>query len=744
MALKVLPREAVADAEARARLLAEARAAAGLNHPGICTIHDVGEQDGEVFVAMELVTGTRLDTLSGQLEPGRVRAIAVQLASALAHAHDSGVVHRDLKGANVMLTADGRVKVLDFGLARHVRSDVSEDSRSQTTLDPAGRAAGTLAYMSPEALRGDPPDPRSDVWSLGVVLFELVKGSRPFGGATGHELASAILRDPAPPLPAETPRDIAAVVARCLAKQPGERYARAGEVRAALELGAAPEAARRGMQARGLWRRPGAGMVLAGVALVGSAALWLATRPARPHIDAIAVLPFENLSHDPAQDYFSDGMTDQLITTLARIGSLRVTSRTSVMRWKGAPRPPREVGRALDVGAVLEGSVLRDGQRVRIGVRLVETSGERHLWAESYERDASDVLRLQAEIAHTIADQVQARLTPHEAQQLAGTRQIDPRAYDLLLLGEHHTRQRNAEDSIRAVDLLRQAAAIDPESGLVHAALATAYREQDTWASLGPGRSAALIRSEANRAVELDPGLAQAHLALARLHLDVDWDWPATERELDRALDLNHSLAEAHMTRAFLKQTLADDAAALSAAERAVTLEPLSPPVLSDHGRVLYRARRFDQAVAQFRKALDLDRDFVPALVRLADTYTILAAPRELSEVLTRLERVEERLPSLALESFRINLALLEGRRDEARRRIEATDEALSTTPAGEYAFTLACLNAPVDRGRALGWLERGVRERSLFPLQLRDPQLDPVRADPRFKALLAQLRMPE
>jgi len=516
-------------------------------------------------------------------------------------------------------------------------------------------------------------------------------------------------------------------------------------VRAALEIAAAPDAARAGPTAppRGRWRGLAAAFALVLVALGGVVALRLGSRPAPPRVDAIAVLPFENLSHDPGQEYFSDGMTDQLITTLAKIGSLRVTSRASVMRWKGAPRPPGEVGRALGVGAILEGSVLRDGQRVRIGVQLVDTSGERHLWAESYERDASDVLRLQADIARAIADQVQARLTPQEAQQLAGARRIDPRAHDLLLLGQHHTRQRNADATTWAVELLRQAVSIDPGSGLVHAALANAYREQDTWASLGPGRSAALIRSAAARAVELEPGLAEAHLALARLHLDVDWDWPSAERELDRALQLNHSLSEAHMVRAFLMQTLGDDQAAAFAAQRAATLEPLSPFVLSDYGRTLYRARRLDEAVAQFRRALDLDPDFVPALVRLADTYVLLAAGRELSEVCVRLERVSERLPVFALESFRASLALLEGRRDEARRRIEATERGLGARPAGEYAFPLAALHAPIDADRALAWLERGVRERSLFPLQLRDPQLDPVREDPRFKALLAQLRMP-
>jgi serine/threonine-protein kinase len=746
VALKVLPPEAVGEAKARARLLAEARAAAALNHPGICTIYDVGEEGDEVFVAMELVEGTRLDALSGRLDPDRTRRIAVQLAAAVGHAHDSGIVHRDLKGSNLMLTADGRVKVLDFGLATRVRMDVSEMSRSQTTLDPTGTLAGTLAYMAPEALSGEPPDPRSDVWALGVVFYELLTGSRPFGGSTAHELASAILRDPPRPLPADTPSDMVVVVARCLAKPPGERYARAGEVRAALEVSAAPETVRAApsVPRGGRWRAAAVGFALALVALGGVAALRLASRPARPRVDAIAVLPFENLSHDPAQEYFSDGMTDQLITTLAKIGSLRVTSRASVMRWKGAPRPPAEVGRALDVGAIIEGSVLRDRERVRIGVQLVDTASERHLWAESYERDASDVLRLQAEIARAIADQVQARLTPREAEQLAGARRIDPRAHDLLLLGQHHARQRNAEAATRAVELLRQAVTIDPGSGLAHAALANAYREQDTWASLGPGRSAALIRSEATRAVELDPDLAEAHLALARVHLEVDWDWPAAERELGRALELNQSLAEAHMVRAFLMQTLGDDVAAVSAADRAAKLEPLSPLVLSDYGRTLYRARRFQEAVAQFRRALDLDPDFVPALVRLADTYVLLAARRELSEACVRLERVSERLPAFALDVLRVSLALLEGRRDEARRRIETIERGLGARPAGEYAFSLACLYAPVDTDRALAWLERGVRERALFPLQLRDPLLDPVRGDPRFRALLAQLRMPE
>ena len=741
VALKVLPTEALDGAGARAQLLAEARAAAALNHPNVCTIHDVGEDGGKVFVAMEYVEGTRLDQLAGRLDSGRLGRIAVQLASALAHAHDAGIVHRDLKSANVIVTDDGRVKVLDFGLAARHRFDPASATRSHTTLEAAGSIAGTLPYMAPEALRGEPPDPRVDVWALGVVLYELACGKRPFEARTTSELVSAILRDPPAPFPPDAPAELATVIGRCLAKPPGERYPRAGEVRAALEV-AVPGPARRDSPSRAPRRLVATG-VLAALAAVGVLALWQARRPALPAIEAIAVLPFDNLSHDPAQEYFSDGMTDQLITTLAKIGSLRVTSRASVLRFKGAPRPPAEVARALGVGAVIEGSVLRDGDRVRIGVRLVDASSERHLWAESYERDARDVLRLQAEIARAVAAQVQARLTTQESAELARMGRVDPRAHDLLLLGRYYAQQRNPAATMRAVEILEQAVAIDPGSGLAHAALADAYRERDTWAGLGAGRSAALIRQQAERAVELDPGLAEAHLALARLQIDVDWDWPSAERELARALELNHSLADAHMARAFLLQILGRDAEAVESAERAVTLEPLSASALSDYGRTLYRARRLEQAVAPFQKALELELDYVPALVRLADVYLALGSRPELAAVLERLERISERLPALALDLFRASVARLEGRGAEARRRVEAIERQVHTRPTGEYSFVMACLHAPGERARSLAWLEQGVAEHSLFPLQLRDPLLDPVRADARFAALLDRLRMP-
>ncbi|HEV8384317.1 MAG TPA: serine/threonine-protein kinase, partial [Candidatus Acidoferrales bacterium] len=388
VALKLLPADALGSESARRALENEARTASSLNHPNICTIHEVGEAGGQVFVAMEYVEGRPLAQWipAGGLPQEQVLRYGMQIADALAHGEQRGIVHRDLKSANVVVTPEGRAKVLDFGLAQRARkAEVEEVTRSKVSLERAGGIAGTLAYMAPETLRGEPADARSDIWALGVVLYEMAAGALPFRGTTGFDLSAAILREPLLPLPPRVPPALRAVIERCLAKDPAQRYQRAGEVRAALE---ATESGTRvsaidvpAPPSRGatFWRSA----TLAGAGVVALAALLLTfniagTRDrllgrtgAPPKIESIAVLPLENLSGDPNQEYFADGMTEALISNLAQVGALRVISRTSVMQYKGTRKPLPQIGKELNVDAVVEGSVQKSGDRVRITAQLI-------------------------------------------------------------------------------------------------------------------------------------------------------------------------------------------------------------------------------------------------------------------------------------------------------------------------------------------------------------------------------------
>src|SRR5262245_25495964 len=488
VALKVLPADALADPIARTRLVREARLAASLNHPYICTVHDVGEADGLVYVAMEHVAGQPLLALIPRdgLPLDKVLRYGAQIAEALAHAHGHGIVHRDLKNANVILTPEGRIKVLDFGLATRLTShDVEDVTRSAGSLDAIGVISGTLPYMSPEALRGEAADPRSDVWSLGVMLYEMACGHRPFEGGSGVELSSSIRRDPMRPLPAGVPRGLAAVIEQCLDKDGGRRYRDGATLHAAIaavQAGALPASA---PQARPRGRHVvRAALAVLGVVIVAWLArgLWSngrvtpASRNAK--IQSLAVLPLENLSGDPSQDYFADGLTEELITKLSKVTGLSVTARTSVMSFKKTERPVAEIARQLGVQAVVEGTVARSGDRVRITARLLDAEAGTSLWSERYDRAASDVLTLQGEVASAVGDAIRVNITPQERQRLSSASANDSEAYDLYLRGRFHAGRENPDDIRQAIEFFERAVAADPQFAAAHAELARSYGQR--------------------------------------------------------------------------------------------------------------------------------------------------------------------------------------------------------------------------------------------------------------------------
>ena len=626
VALKVLPSARALDEAARNRFRKEALALSKLNHPNIATIFDFNSGDGLDYLVMELVEGESLATRIGSqsLAEKEVAALGAQIADALEEAHEHGVIHRDLKPANVVITPKGRVKVLDFGLARLLRPSGETDLTVSVTATPA--AAGTLPYMAPEQLQGEEADARSDLYALGAVLYEMSTGQRAFREEQPTRLLDSILHRPPVPPRARNERvsaELERIILKCLEKDPGLRYQSAREVSIDLRRCADPTAPRtatavleippaspRSRRLPGGWFIAG---LLTAVLLAGGLLGW-GLRQKRwpwnaapaPSIQSLAVLPLDNLSRDPSQDYFADGMTEELTANLAQIGALRVISRTSVTQYKGTRKTLPEIGRELNVDALIEGSVLRAGQRVRITAQLVRAFPEQHLWARSYEGDLGDVLTLQGNVAREIAGEIKAALTPQDQARLSSSRKVDPEAYEAYLRGRHAWEQANGADLRRSIELYKQALARDPNYALAYAGMADSYTMLSDF-YLPPRDVIPQATEAANKAIALDDSLAQAHSALAAIHFFYDWDWPGAEREWKRAIELNSNFADAHHLYGQFLATMRRPAEAAVEIQQAERLAPFSGQVYVSASSAFWLSRGFDESVALARKGLGID-----------------------------------------------------------------------------------------------------------------------------------------
>ncbi len=755
VAIKVLPPEAVADDTARRRLLREARLASQLNHPQICTIYEVGDSEGVAYIAMERVEGRPLDILAGArgLPPETVIRYGTQIADALAYAHEHGIIHRDLKCANVIVTGDGRVKVLDFGLAMRVASrDGGGATQLSGGLTESGAIVGTPHSMAPEILRGDVADARSDLWSLGVLLYEMASGTRPFQGTTGIELGAAILHAPPEPLPARVPAGLAAIIDRCLAKDPAQRYRQAGEVRAALEglvpastggaTAAGQQSGSRAWAARPgrawLWAAVAAPLLLAALVLLDFAGMRtrLFGTPGAGPITSLAVLPLDNFSHDPDQQYFADGMTEELITALAQIGTLRVISRTSVMGFKGTRLSMPEIGRKLGVDAIVEGSVQRSGNRVRITAQLIRAASDQHMWAHSYERDLSDALTLQDEVAGAIANQVQAHLTPTQQQKFASARPVSAKSYELYLRALDASRRWDKRSEQAALEFLKQAIKDDSTYApawaalglvyLAHPGSPSAYREE-----------VARAREATGRALALDPDLGLAHAVKAQIEFEEDWNWAAAERSFKRASELSPSLFEAHHQYSHLLMCLGRVEESLEQSRIALALDPLNTAATLHMGWHHLVAGQFDQAIEQYAATLRLDPSYSAAYMQLAQAYTLTGRHDEAAAAWNKRLELTGGSDSLLMNAL---LAARRGQTDEAQRLTSRLID--GARDGNEGAYDVATVLAQLDRkDEAFRWLDRAVTAREVGVTSLKlDPFLTGLHADPRFSALLRRM----
>jgi serine/threonine-protein kinase len=758
VALKFLSEQLSKKTHAMTRFEREAQAASALNHAHICTIHEVGEAEGQAYIAMEYVEGRTLKELTapGGLPVESVLRYGAQMAEALAHAHERGVVHRDLKSANVIITPEGQVKVLDFGLARRLPEDeLAGVTRSTESLTEEGPVAGTLPYIAPEVLRGQAADARSDLWALGVVLYEMATGRLPFCGQSGYELSSIILRDPPPPLPAHVPAGLREVISRLLAKESGLRYRNAGEARAALEavgqtLLSVPEAPRPAKMPSTLRRTLlAAGALLA--VLVAVVLVFNLRRTMQPRIESLAVLPLANLSGDPAEEYFADGMTEAVIADLAKIKAMKVISRTSVMQYKNSKKSMREIASALNADAVVEGSVMRSADRVRITVELIDASSDQHLWAESYERDLKNVFGLQGEVAQAIAQHVRVAVTPQEQARIVERRPVDTEVYELYLKGRHIIMRGGLEDVQKAIEYFQSGLAKDPDNALIYTGLADAYIHKMSDVHESPVEATVKARAAAMKALELDESLAEAHTSLASIKLFYDWDWTGAEIELKRAMELNPGYSLAYRIYGGYLTMVGRHPEALPYFEKARRLDPLYERNYLAEGYSYFMARKYDESIEQYRKGFEIEPDpmtyfgLVLALAGKGDYSTAIYE----AEKATKLNDSPLLLTSLA------SAYALAGRRADSNRVLRRLEEISKRQgPAPAWHGTLSRYVCPYevagvyaqlgDKDRAFEWLDKAYQSRSCLYWLHQDPRLDFIRSDPRFHDLLTKMKFPQ
>ena len=767
------------------RFQREARAASLLNHPNICTVHDVGAGEGYYFIAMELLEGTTLEKLleHGPLPPERLLPLAFQIADGLDAAHSRGVLHRDIKPGNIFVTSAGRVKIVDFGLAKFLPSPATEllpsGSDAQVTmprhLTLPGFPMGTVAFMSPEQARGEELDARSDLFSFGALLYDMAVGELPFRGNTLAVILSGILeKSPAPPRERNPnlPEKLQDIILKALEKDRENRYQSARDLlvdlrRLLLEsasasesvtissgaiLAALPAATPSSTGATAVRRRRGrAGAAAAGIGavLVAGALLLLWQRqslrrppaPASPppEIKSLLVLPLENLSHDAAQDYFADGMTDELIAKLSNISALRVISRTSAMHYKGLKKSLPEIARELGVDAIVEGSVLRSNDRVRINARLIQVPGEKQMWAEGYERDLRDILALQGEVASAIAREIRIKIAPEENSQLARKVPVDPEAYQFYLQGRASFSRFTPESLTKAVEYFSLAITKDPDFALAYAGLADADI-QLAGRLLPPHEVMPKARTAIQRALELDQSLGEGHASLAQVKLFYEFDWQSARAEYRRALAMNPRSALIHQMNGLFLSAEGRSDEALAESARALDFDPVSTNSGCLRARLLYYARQYDEAISLYRKTLETD----PTVAGHC-TWSSLAFQQRsrFPEAIAAAKQASEASPNEMLPRAVLARAYgVTGNKAEAQKVLDHFRDLSKRRFISEYDFAIA--NSGWNSEESLAWLEKGYQNRAGLLVYLRvDSSFDDLRSDLRFQDLVRRIGIP-
>ena len=755
VAVKILPAELSGDAHYRQRFEREARAASALSHPHIAHVYDVGEQDGTHFIAMEYVEGENLRELvsRGPLGVDRIVDLGVQMAEALEEAHARGIVHRDIKSANAVVTPKGQLKVLDFGLARRT-GDAAASVDSQLSTDAqtrAGLVVGTVPYMSPEQALGKDVDARTDLFSFGVVLYELTSGRLPFVGNTATQTIDQICHATPAELGAsrkDVPAELERIVRKCLEKDRDRRYASARDIVVDLRnlqrdraSGASPLAAPPRRQRRGLLLLGAAGIVAA--LAVGAGVLYRGAAKGAS-IGSVAVLPFENATGDPAIEYLSDGISESLINKLSSLPGLRVISRTSAFAFKGKTLAPMEIGRKLGVDALLLGTLAQRGTNLAITAELVSVRDDAQLWGEKYSRRADDVLTVEGEIAATIARTLRRQLSSEQQQKLASRASDDPEAYRLYLKGRDFL-VGNQQEMDKSVDYLQQAVARAPEYALAHAGLAEAYTRQAFLRASDRDEPLRKARAAVDRALELDPDLAEAHTALGLVRFYFEWDWAGAESEFRRALELNPGSRAVQEEYGWFLTAMGRLDEGLAQSRRAAELDPLSTGPVHDIA-ISHMARGdLDLAAATFRRAIDINPNWTWGYIKLGRT---LARQRKCPDALAQAEIAERRIAGGAAPLSRSWLGATYAICGETVRARQKLDE-LHALSQKQYVdpVTFADIHASLgEMDEALRWYERAYEDRTPnMAYASIMPRIDPgLAGNPRYEAIVRRMGFPQ
>lgn len=739
VAVKVLSEHLSMHPDALTRFECEARAVATLSHTNILAIHDFGDEDGIAYAVMELLRGETLRARlnRSQLDVHNAIEIALAIAEGLTAAHAKGITHRDLKPENIFLTDGGIIKILDFGLAQmepllsNEDIDKGADEVSKPALSETGLLVGTVAYMSPEQAEGRNVDLRSDVFSFGSVLYEMLTGQRAFQGRTKLETLAAIRHEEPQAVARPVGKDLQSIVIHCLRKEAARRFPSAQEVLLELRKVQVPlPLARRKV----FWAGP---ITIAAGLLGWSASITQQRRGWFPfagrRIASVAVLPLTNLNNDPEQDYFADGMTDVLIADLAQISSLRVISRTSVMQFKGTKKSLQEIARQLNVDGIIEGSVLRSGDQVRITAQLVDIATDRHLWARSYERKVGDALLLQGEVARAIAGEIQAQITPQESGRLSRSRKVSPAALEAYLKGLFYWSQYTEESLTKSVEYYQQATRIDPAYAAAYAGLSEAWTGLGWIGARSWGDVRVMAKDAAVKAIGIDDTLSDAHAALAAVSLR-DWDWRTAEEEDKKAIKLSPG-PNAHISYSNILRYLGHTEESITEARRAIELDPLAVLTNQNLANAYVSAKRYDLAVAQCLKALELHPDDSSLNHILGWAYVYKGMYDKGIEAISKSLAVDGTDPDLSPDLAYINA--ITGNKGEARKTLVRLLALAKKAPVDPGLLALIYVSIG-QREEALTMLEQAYRRHSSMMTWLKvDARFDTIREEPRFQDLM-------